>query len=324
MHPPCELMVKSFLPGVRGLVAHELAEKKGLSQGRIAATLGVTQASVSQYLAKEPEFHMRRVLELGVDESEVDKYVTLLCEDLLKSQVDAIYTLHSIWKGLLARGVICAAHKREAPIIGDCDACMRLFGAVQIDSSRAVVLEELRRAVEVIEASPSFTWVMPEVSVNLVMALEGAKTESDVAGIPGRIVRVRGGARAAMPPEFAASHHMARILLTAMRFNPNIRAAIDIRFDERVEDVLREMRIQYARIARARKEAEVSDEVVVSAFRQTLAKLRMVPQAVIHEGSRGLEPITYLFAKDARAVAEQAVAISKRYLRVYHSDPESR
>src|ERR1700733_2591152 len=40
MHPPCEMMVDSFLPAMREAVAKRLAEE-GFSQGKIARPLGV-------------------------------------------------------------------------------------------------------------------------------------------------------------------------------------------------------------------------------------------------------------------------------------------
>ncbi len=43
------MMVDSFLPAMREAVAKRLSEE-GLSQGKIAGLLGVTQASVSLYL----------------------------------------------------------------------------------------------------------------------------------------------------------------------------------------------------------------------------------------------------------------------------------
>jgi len=45
-------MVRYFLPAFRVLVAKELV-RKGVSQGRAARLLGVTQAAVSQYLRKD-------------------------------------------------------------------------------------------------------------------------------------------------------------------------------------------------------------------------------------------------------------------------------
>ncbi|OYT67965.1 MAG: thiamine-phosphate synthase, partial [Candidatus Wolframiiraptor sp. EX4484-121] len=48
-----------------------------------------------------------------------------------------------------------------------------------------------------------------ESQSNLVMAIEGADDLSDVAAIPGRIVRVYDGVKASEAPWFGASRHVA-------------------------------------------------------------------------------------------------------------------
>ena len=52
MHPPCEIMMEAFLPSMRVLVARRLSEE-GDSQGKISRLLGITQASVSNYLSAD-------------------------------------------------------------------------------------------------------------------------------------------------------------------------------------------------------------------------------------------------------------------------------
>ena len=52
MKPYCEIIVKDVLPGLRSAVAKELAEEYKLNQSEIARLLGVSQASISQYLRK--------------------------------------------------------------------------------------------------------------------------------------------------------------------------------------------------------------------------------------------------------------------------------
>jgi predicted transcriptional regulator len=60
MKPPCELAVKEFLPSLRAAIVKELSESYCMKQTDIADALGITQASVSQYLnverAKEARF----------------------------------------------------------------------------------------------------------------------------------------------------------------------------------------------------------------------------------------------------------------------------
>ncbi|MGC8849605.1 MAG: bifunctional hydroxymethylpyrimidine kinase/phosphomethylpyrimidine kinase, partial [Candidatus Bathyarchaeia archaeon] len=70
------------------------------------------------------------------------------------------------------------------------------------DSERYRVIAELRKAVQMLEANPAVSRLSPEVQMNLVMALPSAMDRMDVAGIPGRIVKLDGRVKASAPPEF--------------------------------------------------------------------------------------------------------------------------
>jgi len=60
------------------------------------------------------------------------------------------------------------------------------------NAERYLVLENLRKAVDVLENSPNFAKLIPEIRTNIVMAIPGAKSISDVAAVEGRITAVRG------------------------------------------------------------------------------------------------------------------------------------
>jgi len=51
MKTPCELVVGKILPALRASVVKELTGKHHMKQSDIAKKLGITQASVSQYLS---------------------------------------------------------------------------------------------------------------------------------------------------------------------------------------------------------------------------------------------------------------------------------
>jgi hypothetical protein len=51
MKTPCELVVGKILPALRASVVKELSGKYHMKQAEIAKKLGITQASVSQYLS---------------------------------------------------------------------------------------------------------------------------------------------------------------------------------------------------------------------------------------------------------------------------------
>ena len=72
--------------------------------------------------------------------------------------------------------------------------------------------------------------LIPEVGMNIVYALPDARDKDDVAGVLGRIVRLGDRVHPVGEIAFGASDHVARIVLTAMRFDPVIRSGANIRF----------------------------------------------------------------------------------------------
>ena len=313
MHPPCEVMVKSFLPGVRGLVALNLREK-GLSQGKIAAMIGVTQVAVHQYMKKGPKFYQEKLVSVGLDERDIFNLADLLSEDLFVSQVDAIYTLYSMWRGYLSNGKICSIHQNMYPTLASCDVCMKLFGHQEyLQANKREILDELSHAVKLLEASSYFPKIMPQVSVNIVFADSSAKGESDIAAMPGRIVKVHNRAKALMAPEFGVSYHMAKVLLAYMMKGPDKRAAINIRYDDEVKAVLEQMGITYIKTVEKSSITSIEDDKVVVAIKATLRDLDIVPEIVIDEGGPGLEPMAYLFDVNATEVTKKALEIARNY-----------
>lgn len=317
MHPPSEIMVKHLLPALRGLVTHNL-DRKGYSQSRIAGLLGITQASVSLYLTKNPRVYLEKTRELGVPDADTERYIEMLSEDVVRGRVEAIYTLSSLWRNLLATGALCTIHRRKSSILEECDVCMRLYSPVQKDVEKTEVLREVERAAKMVENSPFFPKVMPEVSVNIVMAAPEARTEMDVAALPGRMVKIHERAGHILPAEFGVSRHMARMLLTAMRSNPGTRAALNILYDSRIDGILRDLQINFIRIVREDHQASLEGDAVVSAFKAKLNTFSTKStQIVVDEGGEGLEPNTYIFGGDATEAAQLALEIAKRYAEKY-------
>ncbi len=309
MHPPCEMMVDSFLPSMRALVARRLRED-GLSQGKIARLLGLTQASVSSYLSKPATKETAALSGLGVSVEEAETYAALLAEDLKNNPAYAVATLYSIWSRLLGGGEACARHRSEYPSLATCDMCVKVFGPERGHAEGAV--EHVETALRSIEGSSLFVRVMPEVSVNVAFSPQGAKSVEDVVAIPGRIVRVRGQARSFMRPEHGASTHLAAILLEVERKQPALRAAMNLRYDSRMAEVLGSLRIGYLTIGRAYPEG--SGDKVLSALQDRLSRPGGAKfEAVVDLGGEGVEPSLYLFAEDAVKVVRRALEIARAY-----------
>ncbi len=301
------MMVETFLPAMRAMVARRLHDE-GFSQSRIASLLGITQASVSLYVSQDRENQVRALSRLGVTSEEGERYCSLLSEDLKKNQVYAVSTLYSIWSHLLGRGLLCSAHRTKYPFLAQCDICMRAFGAGRWEGSEAV--EAVARAVTMIESSSVFVHVMPEVSVNIAYAFGEASKVDDIVAIPGRIVRVRDRARAFMKPEFGASTHLAKMLLQIRVRMKERKAAMNLRYDERMEEVVSKLGLKTLRIGGEYSRAE---DPVVEALARRMREVHESFDSVIASGGSGIEPSLYLFANNPTEIVELALRMAGLY-----------
>jgi XRE family transcriptional regulator, thiamine biosynthesis regulator len=305
MHPPCELMTDSFLPAMREKVTLKL-RAQGFSQGKIASMMGITQASVSLYL-KSGGRSKKLLGPLGVSEEDAELYASLLAEDLKKNPVYAVNTLYSIWSDILGRGAMCAAHRSQYPALAQCDMCMKVFGT----SGKAEdAVEHVAEAVRTVEGSSIFVRVRPEVSVNIAYAGEGASSIQDVVAVPGRIVKVKGMPRSFMRPERGASTHVANILLAVMAWDHSLRAAMNVRYDERMVRVLRRMKLRSLALEGP---SGRSDTEVLRMVGERLKGYDRALDAIIDTGGSGIEPGLYLFAEDAVKVAQLGLRIARAY-----------
>ncbi len=308
MQPPDELMVQGFLPAMRQLVARQLVAQ-GFSQNKISAMLGITQASVSLYASSGIFRSYSALAQFGVSREEADRFASLLSEDVKLSAIDGVATLTSIWTRLLGIGAVCPAHRNQYPSLADCDVCIKEFGERRSVSSDAI--SEVADAVRNLESSPTFANVMPEVSVNIACVGDSAESPADVVAVPGRIVKVRGRARAMLPPESGASRHLSKVLLIVKRFRPDIRACMNIRYDRKVGLILKRLRLRTIEI----KDYAVSgkEDPTADALRHRLGQQTGLFDVIVDGGGNGIEPNTYLFAKGARDVAALALNISRLY-----------
>ena len=306
MQPPDELMTGSFLPAMRLLVAISL-RSRGLSQNKISSLLGVTQASVSLYLSSDPARAYAALSKFSVTRARADRDSALLADDLVRGPIHGVAALERTWTGLLGSGAACRAHREMYPSLADCDFCMREYGAER--GSVADAVSEVADAAKLLEESPEFIRVMPEVSVNIACATPSASTPSDVVAIPGRIVKVRGRARAMLPPEAGASAHMSRVLLLVRRGRPKLRACINLRYDRRMARALKRSGMKTMAIGGYPRSG---DDPTSEALERRLASNDRF-DAVVDEGGAGIEPNLYLFAKGAREAVELALKLASLY-----------
>ena len=184
------------------------------------------------------------------------------------------------------------------------------LGATLEDKERYLVLRNLKEAVLILEESPDFSKLIPEVGCNIGMAIPGADSFEDVAAVEGRIVRHRGRAVPVGCVDFGASRHVAGIILSALQYDPEIRAAINVKYSERNLSVCREAGLSISSFDRAEEPENVS--TMDWGAGEAIKKYGGVPKVIYDKGGVGKEPMIRLLGTNAVEVAKLAVELAEK------------
>src|SRR5665647_608211 len=164
------------------------------------------------------------------------------------------------------------------------------------------VLGQLVHAVGMLVNSDTVYSVLPEIRSNLVMACAGAQDIQQIAGIPGRLTEVFGKITAPSYPAWGASKNTARILLTVMKHNPQVRAVMEIKYSPAIINLLALNNIPCAQLVINGK--SLSDLIKSS------IKNQVIPSVFYTEGGLAREGATIVTGKDAIAVAEMVINLA--------------
>ena len=186
------------------------------------------------------------------------------------------------------------------------------------EAERYRVLEDVRRAARLFERSGELHSFVPEVGSQIAMALPHPTGPEDVAALDGRIVRAMEGVRAG-EPHFGASSHMARVVLTAMRFDPAMRAALNLRYDEGLLRALEEAGLRISSFDRAMEPEEmraVEGATLPWGVEEAIRGAGgLVPDVIYDRGGLGKEPMVRILAHSALEAVEKVLkALGKRRL----------
>ena len=179
-----------------------------------------------------------------------------------------------------------------------------------------VEIEKVKNGVEILEKNSEFAAIIPEVNSNLVMAVEDAKNVDQVVGIPGRIIKINGKAKAFMKPDFMSSSHMARLVLNIMKHDPSRRSAINVLYNPVLINICEKLGLKISSYDRAYEPQEVRDVeggTIPWGVETAIEKIGDIPDVIYHKGAWGKEPMICIVGVDAVEVAEMAVCIAKLY-----------
>ncbi len=177
-------------------------------------------------------------------------------------------------------------------------------------------IDNVKKAVNILENCTEFTALIPEVRSNIVMAVKNADRVEQVVGIPGRITIVNGYPKSVMEPDFMSSSHMARLVLSMIVHDPTIKSAINMKYDPKILEICIKLGLKVSSYDRANEPEDVKElegSTIPWGVETAIEKIGTIPDVIYHLGAWGKEPMICLVGPNAVEVAEMGVCIAKLY-----------
>jgi len=287
-----EIVVDEFLPTFRSLLAEALRERD-LTQSEIADLLGISQSAVSKYAHGDVERNERLLAH-----DRLAALIEELADGLASGEITPVQALietEVFVRELEQGGVLATLHEGAVPGLSEYGGDFAVHDPDSNLREAEQTLSSVRRGLRLLENTSGFAPLIPAVGSNLVEALSDAEGIEDVAGIPGRILDVKGRATIPAEPEFGVSEHVANVLLAARAGGADAKSMLNVRYDEALVADL-----EAAGYTTVAFDAEADTETAIA------AALAESPDAdVLYQtGGMGIEPISYVLGSDASAVAE--------------------
>jgi len=181
---------------------------------------------------------------------------------------------------------------------------------LRIEAQKATVLEQLedagRELEQILDAA-----LLPEVGTNMGYAVMGALDPQEVAAFDGRIVRVGTRAKRVGCARFGGSKHVARIVLAASSKDPEVRCAMNLKYNDDNVAACRSAKLSVATFDRAREPKGVSS--MTWGVLYAIDRHGRVPDVIFDKGGPGKEPMIRLLGRTPEDVVMKLKRIvSKR------------
>lgn len=183
-------------------------------------------------------------------------------------------------------------------------------------ADEAMSFEAMRDAESALQIlrKNSIASLIPEVQTNIVSAKRNASGTGDIAGFPGRIVRVGSDICSVSPVKMGASSHMARVLLSARKYDKSIGGAINIRYSSSIISACRKVKLIAAEFRRKDEPSNYSTREGRSldwGVQSVLLKGGGTPDIIFDRGGEGKEAMVRVFGRSAADAAKKIVMMNK-------------
>ncbi len=186
-------------------------------------------------------------------------------------------------------------------------------------SSLFKAIENVRRAVELLEQIDNAGKLSPESMINIAEAIPHAQDIMDVVGIPGRITRVGNKLKATSCPSPGGSRHVANAVITLSSINPSVRAAMNVAYSEVLIELAKKLSLSISSYDRTEEPEDIKKKegmTIIWGVRKAYHSAGKITDLIYHKGDWGKEPMILITGENAMEVVEKFNKLLKEYLRI--------
>jgi hydroxymethylpyrimidine kinase / phosphomethylpyrimidine kinase / thiamine-phosphate diphosphorylase len=183
------------------------------------------------------------------------------------------------------------------------------------ENEKARVMAGMNRAIRIFQEERIGSLV-PEVQTNIGLALKNAINHGDVLAIPGRIIKNGEDIFIGAEPEFGGSRHVANIVLTVMRHDPEKRAVMNIKYTDVLLKICQRLRFKIASFDRADEPKNIRVREGSSlewGTQKALTDYGSVPDIIYDLGGIRKEEMIRVIAEDIESLTNKILKIHRLY-----------
>ncbi|OUJ18271.1 Hydroxymethylpyrimidine/phosphomethylpyrimidine kinase ThiD [Methanonatronarchaeum thermophilum] len=154
------------------------------------------------------------------------------------------------------------------------------------------------------------TDLIPEVGSNLGMATKNAETSQDIIAIPGRIVKLNNKIKPVGCPKYGASSHIARVITTVMKHNPNYRSAMNIKYTPKT---IKKAKKQGYKTTSFKRKNVPQNNTMSHGTDKAIKNTQKIPDIIYDTGGHGKEPMIRIIGRNATETVNKAIKLSKKH-----------
>lgn len=174
--------------------------------------------------------------------------------------------------------------------------------------NKDLIDSELTHAINKLVEIKNIYKSIPECQTNFVFSKKNPKSIKDILGVLGRIVKTGDAITVAGHLSYGGSKHVATALLTINKKYPDIRAAINLKYNKETISKLRKGGLLIFSYDRSTEPKNVKDKEGSSiewGVKYAIKNSEEPPDVIYHRGDFGKEPMIIIFAKTPTLIIEK-------------------